>query len=293
MTTTSRTFHIYRYQILPTFPRDDFDLHFTPQFEIKSVDELIERKNELFAKAVKSTNEFKHTWATITHQWYEKEEYILLKIGANRVLRRITKEFKEEFLDNWPSAYLVINNNPNVQIMAIELEEQAFERTTTIVNLLAANINKKLDKYKLSMVVEPVYLESKFWDIVNTHKHRISKVTFLMVAPNLANISKNLKFDLKELKSRTNSLRTNVTLQAPPKESLKISKDDEFTQSLAEYSSKGGGTAHFRIKGLSKLIKTEDSIKTFEVDEIYFSGDSSNLVFDQLIRQLRMELKDD
>lgn len=292
MPTTGRTFHIYRFQIVPTFSKNDFDLYFPPQFEIKSIEELVSRKNELFANALQKIDEFKHAWATLTHQLYQKDEMFLLKIGANRGLVRVTKDFVEEVLDNWPSVHVIINNDPNVQLMAIELEANAFERTPTVVNILIENLNERLDRYRLAIVIEPVYSESDFWNIVYQNKQRITRVQFFMVAPNLANISKNLKLNLEELRSQTNSIRTNLSLQAPAGEALTLSKDDEFTQSLVEYSSKGGGTAHLKVKGLKKLIKTEDSIKTLEVDEIFFKGDDADQVFDHLIKHLRKDLQE-
>ena len=292
MAKTARTFHIYRFQILPTFSEKDFDLYFPPQFEIKSVEELASKKNQLFANALRKEADLKHSWATLTHQLYEVDDFFVLKIGANRGLVRITKDFVEEVLDNWPSAYVLINNDPDVQLMAIELEPQAFDKTSTVVNILTANINERLEKYRLSLEISPVTSVTEFWKIIKANEKRVTRVEFFMIAPNLANISKTLGLDLKELRSQTNSLRTNLSLEAPPGETLTLSEDDSFTKSLVDYSSKGGGTAHVKIKGYKKLVKTEDNIRTLEVDEIYFSGDNAEKVAKQLLEQLRKDIEE-
>jgi hypothetical protein len=183
---------------------------------------------------------------------------------------------------------VVINNDPNSQMIAIELEEEAFYRTSTVSNILISNINDKLRNYRLTLEVLPTFVKNEFWNIVKSHTNRITKTQFYMVAPNLANISKGLELDLGEIKSRTNSLHTNVSLQAPNKESLTLSESDSFTNSLVNYASEGGGTVHLKIKGLRKLIKTEDSIKSTEVDEIYFTGEN---IPEDLVDQLRKMLQ--
>ncbi|MEW6586241.1 MAG: hypothetical protein AB1442_11610 [Nitrospirota bacterium] len=287
MKKTGRTFNFYRYQILPKFEERQLEL-FVPRLEISSMEELISKKNEIFADALKKQGKFSHPRSELTHQMDEVNGFLVLQIGANRSLIRITKDFVPEELDNWPSVHVIINNNPNVQMMAIELEEQAFYRTSTVVHILTTNLNKSLHKYGLVLEIMPIISESEFWKVVRTHKGRVTRVQFFMVAPNLANISKNLALDLGELKNRTNSLHTNLSLAAPSGEALKLSEDDKFTQSLVHYAAEGGGTTHLKIKGLRKIIRTEDSIKSIEVDEIYFSGDDVPI---QLVAQLKKVLE--
>jgi len=287
MNTTSRTFQLFRFQILPTIGEHQLDLFF-PQNEITSLEELKSRKNEIFADAIRKLTEFYHPRAELTHKLFEFNEYFVIKIGANRSLTRITKDFETEELDNWPSVYVVINNDPNSQMMAIELDEEAFYRTSTVAHVLTSNLNEKLRNYRLTLEILPTFIKNEFWNLVSSHKNRITRTQFFMVAPNLANISKNLELDLGEIKSRTNSLHTNMSLQAPGGESLTLSENDNFTNSLVHYASEGGGTVHLKVKGIRKLIKTEDSIKSTEVDEIYFTGEN---IPEDLIDQLRKILQ--
>ena len=79
-----------------------------------------------------------------------------------------------------------------------------------------------------------------------------------------------------------------MSLEAPSGEALTLSEDDSFTNSLVEYAAEGGGTVHLKVKGIRKLIKTEDSIRSTEVDEIFFTGEK---VPEQLIDQLGKMLK--
>ena len=287
MKTLTRTFHLYRYQILPTV--EDLQLDFVAG--ITSKDELIRRKNTIFADLIRNTpKEFFHPRAELIHQFYEIGDFMVLKIGANRSLIRITKNFEEEELENWPSVYVIINNDPEVQLMAVEVEPRAFYRSSTVVNVLEININSWLEQFKLEIRINPTFLKNEFWKVVHTHKNRITYVEFFMVAPNLANISKGLELDLGELKSRTNSINTNLALNCPKGEKLTLSEDDRFVQSLVSYSAEGGGTIHLKARNIRKTIKTEDSVKSIEIDEIYFTGDH---IPEQLVSILTEVLKND
>ena len=287
MSITSRTFQLYRFQILPTIGEQQLDLFF-PQEQFATLEELKSKKNDIFAEALRNLKALHHPRAELTHKFDEIGDYFVLKIGANRSLKRITKEFEIEELDNWPSVYVVINNDPDSQLMAIELEEEAFYRTSTVANIITSNLNDKLRNYRLTLEINPTFVKNEFWNLVSTHKNRITRTQFFMVAPNLANISKNLELDLGEIKSRTNSLHTNVSLQSPKSESLSLSEKDSFTNSLVNYASEGGGTVHLKVKGIRKTIKTEDSVKSVEIDEVYFTGEN---IPDDLVEQLGKLLK--
>jgi hypothetical protein len=185
-----------------------------------------------------------------------------------------------------PSVFLVINNDPNVQLIAIEYDSRAFTRPSTVINILENNINPLLEKLWLRIYIRPLFSKNEFWDVVRSHKNRLKCVEFFMLAPNLASISKGLQLDLAELKNRTNSAKTDLTLRSPKNENLTLSEDDEFIQSLVYYSSEGGGTIHVTAKNVKKKIKTEDSVKSVEVDEINFVVDNAPYQLVQALKEL-------
>src|SRR5688572_13646400 len=96
MKMVSRTFHLYRYQILPTVENFQSDFH----TGITSKEELISKKNEIFANEVKGIKTHYHSRAELTHELYEAGNLIVIKLGANRSLVRITKDLEEEEIDN-------------------------------------------------------------------------------------------------------------------------------------------------------------------------------------------------
>ena len=246
MTTLTRIFHIYRYQLLPTIPPEQMELAFTKE-EYTSIEELISQKNDIFARVLREQKTFRHVRAELTHVLSEFGKFIVLQIGAKRGLIRKTKDFRQEQLDTWPSVYVVINNDPNVQIMAVEEDAEAFYRTSTVVHIISTTLNERLKRYRLQLEIKPTFERNEFWNVVRNYQRRIMETRFFMVAPNLANISKGLELDLRELRSRTNSVRTNMDLQAPRGKSLTLSEDDSFIGSLVNYASEGGGTIHLKV----------------------------------------------
>jgi hypothetical protein len=285
----SCSFHLFRFQILPTVTEDGFQTDFITG--ISTREELISKKNEIFANAVKEIKAYTHPRAELTHELYLDGDLMVIQLAANRFIYRITKELEEEQLDNWPFVFIVIDNDPSVQIMAVEIDPKAFYRTSTVVNILQAGINSKLRQYKLQVEITPLFLQSEFWTIVERYKFRIKRVEFFMVAPNLAQISKGLRLDLDNIKKNTNSINTNLTLISPKNEGLTLSKEDEFVQSLVEYSSLGGGTIHTKVVGIRKTIKTEDSVRSLEIDEICFTGDDAAEQLAKVTKELLKDLK--
>lgn len=102
-------FELYRYQILPLDRFFQGDL----VSGISSIEELLARKNELFASVVNDLGAFRSgRTETITKKLAAQEDFFLFKIAANRSIHRETKEFTDEYLDNWPSILVGIWNRP-------------------------------------------------------------------------------------------------------------------------------------------------------------------------------------
>ncbi len=66
MTTLTRTFHLYRFQILPTIPPEQMELAFNKD-EYTTIDELVKQKNEIFARVLREQKTFRHVRAELTH----------------------------------------------------------------------------------------------------------------------------------------------------------------------------------------------------------------------------------
>ena len=270
-------FHKFRYQILPIsqeIQTDMFDDRVTSLLSLKA------HKNEFFEEALTHIKEFYFTRAEIIHRIiYNENHFIILEIGANRSINRQLKDFSEETLDNWPSILIVINNHPDYQVAAIELDRKVFYRTTTVANILENNLNEYLRRKQLQVRFMPMFEENQFWEIVSQYSQRVVQVEFEMISPNLSNISKNLNLDLATLRDTTNTQETLLRLKSDKGSHLTLSPEDPFINSLVTYSSAGGGNVSLKIKGIKRKVKTSNSISEIEVAEVDLADISPEEIF--------------
>lgn len=90
MKTTISQFELYRYQLLPIDRYLQGDLW----SGISSIEELINKKNELFNSALLEVDHFANSRIeTATKRLYSQNDFFLFRIAANRSLHRETKVY--------------------------------------------------------------------------------------------------------------------------------------------------------------------------------------------------------
>lgn len=270
-------FHLYRYQLLPVeqHVQLEFDSH------LVELDELKRRKNEFFASTVLEIDELFWSRAKINRKLvYDDQRTIALFVNAGRGHFIETVNFEMQKIEDWPSALVVIDNDPTVQIIAIEIEHRAFQKTSTLAGILQANFNRRLRRYLLHIEILPLFDKSDFWQIVEHHKGRITRIRFDMVSPNMSNIAESLRLDLHELNQNTNVQHTTLEIASDKRRSLTPSSDDITVASLVDYSSQGGGNISVKVRGIQKRIQTSDSTKEVSVGELEISANSTEQIMD-------------
>jgi len=86
-------FDLYRYQILPK----DRYFQFNIFHKIKFLDELLEKKNQIFSDALLSIKTFKTKKSIIKHKLIcQQEDVYLFKFAVSRSLVIETEDFTEE-----------------------------------------------------------------------------------------------------------------------------------------------------------------------------------------------------
>lgn len=269
-----QTFDLYRYQLLPSSQqqRQLFD-------KLLSADEIREKKNEFFSDVIQKLPNFDHRTSAIKHKLVSHQgDLFIYKIGIHKSIDRDTEDFNKEKIENWPNVTLVINNNPESQIIAISRNKKAFSSTRSVVNLLEKAITPALNYYGLTVQINELFEKNNFWSLIEEYKGQISKVRFEMIAPNMANISKYLKVDLKQLNKDSNCHKANIELESLPNSHLEINRENELIDGCVEYSSQGGGDIVLKINGFRHEIRTSKSIKTVEIDEITVQNPSGDLL---------------
>jgi hypothetical protein len=273
MTQKNARFHLYRYQLLPINRFFQGDL-----YGAKTADELIAQKNDLFREVLNSPGAFRTARAeTATKKLFEKDDFILYRIAANRSLNHETKDFRTETIDNWPKILVVIWNNPEKQLIAVQHRSAAFQKTDAVIKLIFDSIEPLLLKHQLTAAWEPLFEKHLFWDLIKKNEGAIQEIEFEIITPNMANISGVLPDNLKDFARQTNSVRNKISISSDPSSSLRIDKNNPTVEGLVDYSSEGGGDISIRISGLKKKIHTSRTVKEVEIDEAVLQGEPSDV----------------
>ena len=264
---TLTTFKVYRYQLLP------IDRHTDDLYDGMNADQLIQRKNSIFAKTIPFIRTHRHRGSDLSVRLDGNDiDAFILSIASRRGLTRETPDFRIEQIENWPHVTAIILNKPDEQYILVQDRPAAFANTDTVVTLIDRATRASLQRSGLRLHTERVFSKSHFWNLVREFRHKITWIEFEFVTPNMANISSTLSSTLKGLAKDTNSSQSNLQLRSDPASALDIDPNDEAVKGLVDYTSEGGGDISIKIKGLRRKIQTSRSIREIELDDLQLSG---------------------
>ena len=276
MASRQTVFNLYRFQINPIDRSGQ-----TGDMFVKPLtgDQLILRKNVFLAEALESVHAFTfYRTTTTTRKLLQDGSFYLYQIGAERRLNREDKDFNESVIDNWPSVYVGIWNEPDKQLIAIQKRSEAFNSPDTVIKAIDSTLDEILINAGLTIVSMPLTEERAFWDIVATNKGNISSVEFKFVTPNMAGISSAMSESLKNFAKNTNSIENSVVLKANDNSTLTLDEANGDLAGLVDYSSEGGGDITVKVSGAKKVIRTSKSKREFTMDEFEATGKSEDIM---------------
>lgn len=258
------TFELFRYQLLPA------SQHQHELFSVVlSADQVRERKNEFFDAALTSLPKFRHRGLEIRHRvLHHRNSWFIFKVGAHKTVDRDTEDFQKEKVESWPNVTVIVNNDPSMQVLAISRNPKAFSSTSIVAQMFERMLTGLLREYGLSIQVREQFESANFWKVITENVGKVLRIRFEMVSPNMANISRVLKLDLKQLNRETNAQQTNLELEAPSGGALEVSPQNELIDGCVEYSSLGGGDIAIKIKGMRREIRTSTTVRSVEIDEL-------------------------
>jgi len=263
------TFQFYRYSLVPLSPgqQDLFREKITEE-------ELKARKNSYFNEIFKGVDTYEHIGQTLVKNiLFEQENIFLMKLGTKKSKRVHDINFTPKKVSDYPSIFIGINNDPNIQIIAISKNHAAFSDTNVVANILQKNFTRPLASYNLAIYIEPILDEFKVWELFKRHKNSIKKLEIDIVKPNLASISSTFKDEFRSMVDDTNSHRTNISLNASENGVLSsIDEDNEKLKGIVDYAREGGGNISLKVKGLKKKISTSKSVRETDIDELHLEG---------------------
>jgi hypothetical protein len=277
-------FLVFRYQLLLT--RQSFQPTLFPK--VNSPEDLLREKNAIFATVLEKTRDFSTGRIKLIHKQIAKgDDVFAYRIATSRNLTRETKDFRKERVENWPSILVAFDNKPDVQKLLVQRNSNVFQLPRTVPNLLSERLNRGLAEYQLELHIEPTFVRTEFWKLVEEHKNKIIEAHFELVSPNMANISHVLADELKGFAQSTNTAKTNLTLESPKAGRLSLDQKDKNLESLVDYASKGGGNVAIRVQGLRRRIQTDRTIAKVTVDKVEIEGATADdiiEIFEKLTR---------
>ena len=258
------TFEVFRYQLVvdKTLPINLFQKY-------ETADQVRADKNNIFQQVVaKEDFNFKGSNSELTSKFlYTDGTMSYFRLGVKRSTTLYSKDLSPHSEENYPNIIIAFNNDPTVQKIAIQTNTAAFKETNIVSNIIQETLENELKDYNLSFYTEPIYDTQEFWNLVKKYPKQIKQLTFDLISPNIANITKNLQLNLKQLYEDTNTHKTKVELNADNESYLEIKEESKFVNSLVKYSADGGGNIFMKVAGKRKLLHTAQSPEEFDIDK--------------------------
>lgn len=272
MTTKQIRFHLFRYHLLPIE-------NTTPQlFDLMelTIDEIKARKNEFFQNTLLSLPTSKSNSNPLKIEDHD-QSFFLFKI-AQKKTTKISKNFQTTTIDNEPFVYIIINNDPAVQKIAISENPEAFSNPDVVKNIIKKVLKSDSNKFGLNVEIERLFKVVSFWDFVSKNKNKITYIHFKFIKPNLAEIAGSLPLVFRNFSENVNSHNSQISIKAPDNGTLEnIDKSNSQVNGLVEYASEGGGQITIKAKNIRKSYHTKENAVTLEIDEISIEGASDQV----------------
>ena len=265
----TRVFYIYRYQILP--------INVQPNL-LYDLDSLIAKKNQYFYKAVLSLNRMdnkgkkRHGYELIKYL----SDFVLLIASRQKRVGYIREDHVRDDVESYPFGHIIIDNDDKYQIMCIEDATEL--RARSIAKKIEKSLHDILSKDNLTVKISPLYKERDFWSFVESHKGKITKISFDLITPNMSNISSRLSEDLKNTAKMTGTTETNLKLNAARNGFLNLERRNTEIDGLVDYASKGGGEIRIAIKDAKIGYHSNDAQINIEIGELELKGNLQELV---------------
>lgn len=268
-------FHIYRYHLLPL----DSKSKQIELFKNKSLsyEEIKAKKNEFFGNTLDNLIKSKNNNHPLKLE-HSQNGFYLFKI-AQKKTTTITQNFENLVVDNEPYVYVIINNDPTVQKIAISDNIDAFSNPDVVKNILKKIFRSELLYAGLNIEIEQLFDSVNFWEFVCKHKKEITYINFQFIKPNLANISKSLPEVFKNFADNVNSHESQISIKAPEKGTLdNIDKSNKNIEGLVDYTSNGAGSIKLKVKNIRKQLNTKENPIILQVRELDIEGPAEQVI---------------
>ena len=238
-----------------------------------TVEEIKAKKNGYFAEVIAKA-QFRSHRSNLPYKLIHKGDSLFYLLLCNVRNTAIYQDFKKKKVKSEPFVDILIDNDPQHQIIAISRNKDAFESSNVVIKILTQTFNKYLDYFNVVLHIQPIVISSAFWTNIKHRAQELDRITFELIKPNITNISERFKGDMRELIESTNSHETILSLHSPKRGTLdEINEKNDRVKALVDYSSEGGGNIKYKFKNDRKVYQTSDNIK---VETIHTTFEAEN-----------------
>lgn len=283
------SFVLYTYQFRPisNFEKSIFN-------EIPSISERMDNKQTYFHNIL-SSDSFRfqsRRYGKINHRiYFNQGGIIILKLANNKHINLENDFMKSRYL-NSPSCFVIIDNRPNIQRIAIEDYHNAFSATNVVRNILQQSFRKALKSFGLDLEIKKEYEQREFWTLIERLPRGASMVRFRFSYPNLPRVNQSIQELISRESKAVNSKQTTIEYRSDESEQLELFESNNNLHDLVKASADSGHPITIKIKGIRKYVMTGNSTKRIEIDNLETTlqqGDLFQDFFDKIVDCLNTE----
>ncbi|WP_420582069.1 hypothetical protein [Reichenbachiella sp.] len=258
-----------------------------------TAEEIMDRKNGLFSQSLDEHIGFYTRRGKLNYQVKHKDDESFLFRLANKKTVHLEQEFHRESFPSEPSCAIMIWNNPDYQMIAIESDRTSFGSSKSVKNILEKALSRKLEGVNLDIAIHPNYDESDFWDLVDRYDKEVQNIKFEFEYPNLPAVNKTINETLKQASKAIRSDKTKLEFSASKGDILdNVDVGNEQLTNLVKASSEGAGSVKLKMKGYRRWETTGNNMRHEEFDSLEVdlsSEESANWVasFIERLRSIR------
>ncbi len=242
-----------------------------------TIDEIQANKNKLFELALREKQlQFSYWRKPLSYKVvYDVPPYFVFKLANYRSIKAEIN-FEEVHVDHEPSVYIIIQNDPDNQIIAIEYDQNVFANQQAVADVLHRSFRLILHEYHLVPEIVNKFDEKEFWAIIQEYQNRIQSIQFEFVKENNSRLYENLAEELSHAAKEVNSHRTILSYNAPKDGVLeKITPNNDTLNEIVRSASNGIAPIKIKIAGKTKPITTKTEVVTREI-EYAIEGEFTN-----------------
>lgn len=220
--------------------------------------------------------------------YYDKDGIIIFRIANHKELN-LEENFKRTQHHYSPSCFVILDSRTNIQHIAIEEDFRSFSSTDVVRNILEYTFKRSLRHYGLTIEVKKEYEQKEFWQLVANQTKGVTMVRFSLSYPNLDRVHESIKELLNSQSKAVNSKQTELEFRSDNSEQLELLESNSQLDGLVKASAQSGNKIIIKARGIRKYIRTGETTKSIEIDNLETQLESPNLF--QSISELLNSIK--